>query len=121
MEPKPTYNLKPTLDQILLELVNKEIRDHVTLERGLTIAFTPAALNSGRCRLCLSRKKQRPSAKEAETVIRHLGLALVKLGRDFGIVTSEAATAVNGQPCIIIEWVELIQGSLFDLSPNTYH
>ena len=105
---------KPTLDQVLAELVSNGRKGHTELQKGLIIAFTPARENSGRHRLCLSRKgKQKPSQQEGKTVTRYLGLALAKIGVDYVDVTREE-TAVSGKQCIVIEWREMKQAMLFD-------
>lgn len=109
---------KPTLDQVLAELVSNGRKGHTELRQGLIIAFTPANQNNGRFRLCLSRKgKQKPSEQEGKTVTRYLGLALAKIGVDYVDVTRKE-TAVNGRICIVIEWTQMKQQSLFALEPK---
>lgn len=102
---------KVLLADVLGDLVSRGEAKHVELQNGLRVAFTPAAENDGRFRLCLSRRGRKLSSQmEATTVWAHL-VKSKALKRPWERVRFE----MDGRGCWIIEWVEGEQRPLFDL------
>jgi hypothetical protein len=74
----------PALTDILTVLIRSDKKGHRTLERGLTLAYTPGSLNDaepGVYRLTLSRHGTWPGEQEIGIVKRDLWTALIQNGR----------------------------------------
>lgn len=80
----------PALTDILTMLIRSDKKTHRTLERGLTLAYTPGSLNGGIHRLTLSRKGIFPSEQEIEIVKRDLYKVLSENGRFPEIISVES-------------------------------
>lgn len=104
----------------LVVLVTSGMKRSKPLERGLLLAYTPAAADGECHRLTMSRKGDKhPSQYEINIVVRDLKKALSRLERQYGDLHIEKGLRNKSYSYHVIEWREWHQAALIPL-PEKY-
>lgn len=85
-------------------------------EKGMVLAYIPAATESDTERLCLSQPNGRPTKADGQRLLRLLGLVLLAERRGYTdlVVQRGPVMPADGQPPgLVINWRGLVQPPLF--------